>query len=63
MPPKRLQLFAGPNGSGKTNIPERIPKELNFGYIVNADNIAGFIRVKQFDNVKFNCWTNTTFVS
>ena len=54
MPPKRLWLFAGPNGSGKTTIPERIPKELNFGYIENADDIAGFFRVKHIDNVKFN---------
>jgi predicted ABC-type ATPase len=30
MLPKRLRLFAGPNGSGKTTILERIPKELNF---------------------------------
>jgi predicted ABC-type ATPase len=36
---KRLRLFAGPNGSGKTTILERIPKKLNFGYIVNADDI------------------------
>jgi predicted ABC-type ATPase len=36
---KRLRLFAGPNGSGKTTILERIPKELNLGYIVNADDI------------------------
>lgn len=39
MTTKRLRLFAGPNGSGKTTILERIPKEVNFGYIVNADEI------------------------
>ena len=39
MTAKRLRLFAGPNGSGKTTILERIPKEVNFGYIVNADEI------------------------
>lgn len=39
MPPKRLRVFAGPNGSGKTTILERIPKELNLGYIVSADDI------------------------
>ena len=36
---KRLRLFAGPNGSGKTTILERIPKELYLGYVVNADDI------------------------
>ncbi len=39
MHPKRLRLFAGPNGSGKTTILKRLPKELNLGYIVNADDI------------------------
>ncbi len=36
MPTKRLRLFASPNGSGKTTILERIPKEVNLGYIVNV---------------------------
>ena len=39
MSAKRLRLFAGPNGSGKTTILERIPQKVNLGYIVNADDI------------------------
>lgn len=39
MSPKRLRVFAGHNGSGKTTILERISKELNLGYIVSADDI------------------------
>lgn len=46
MHPKRLRLFAGPNGSGKTTILERIPKELNLGYIVNADDIEKTLKLK-----------------
>lgn len=46
MHPKRLRLFAGPNGSGKTTILERIPKELNLGFIVNADEIEKTLKLR-----------------
>lgn len=42
---KRLRLFAGPNGSGKTTILERIPRELNLGFIVNADDIEKSLKL------------------
>jgi predicted ABC-type ATPase len=46
MHPKRLRLFAGPNGSGKTTILERIPKEIDLGYIVNADEIEKTLKLQ-----------------
>jgi predicted ABC-type ATPase len=60
MLPKRLRLFAGPNGSGKTTILERIPKELNFGYIVNADDIEKSLNDQGIFSLKEqNISTNT----
>jgi predicted ABC-type ATPase len=39
MPIKRLRIFAGPNGSGKTTIINNIKKKISFGAYVNADDI------------------------
>lgn len=36
---KRLRIFAGPNGSGKTTIIENLRNEVPFGVYVNADDI------------------------
>lgn len=36
---KRLRLFAGPNGSGKTTIIKNFPKKIPLGVYVNADDI------------------------
>ena len=60
MHPKRLRLFADPNGSGKTTILEQIPKELNLGYIVNADDIEKTLRLQGSLSLKEqNITTNT----
>lgn len=39
MPKKRLRVFAGPNGSGKTTIIKNLPPEIPLGVYVNADDI------------------------
>jgi predicted ABC-type ATPase len=36
---KRMRVFAGPNGSGKTTIVNRLRSEIGFGVYVNADDI------------------------
>lgn len=36
---KRLRIFAGPNGSGKTTILKNLINEIPFGIYVNADDI------------------------
>lgn len=46
MPPKRLRLFAGPNGSGKTTIVEKISRDYNLGFIVNADDIEKRLKLE-----------------
>lgn len=48
----RLRIFAGPNGSGKTTIIESIRsfkeknRKINFGYYINADEIAKALQNK-----------------
>jgi predicted ABC-type ATPase len=36
---KRMRVFAGPNGSGKTTIIQNLKNEIGFGVYVNADDI------------------------
>lgn len=36
---KRMRVFAGPNGSGKTTIIKKLQSEIPFGVYVNADDI------------------------
>lgn len=43
---KKLRLFAGPNGSGKTTIFNEISAKYHCGYFVNADNIESDIRAQ-----------------
>lgn len=60
---KRFRLFAGPNGSGKTTILERIPKELNLGYIVNADDIEKkLIKEAKFSLTEHDIIANATLL-
>lgn len=37
--PKRMRIFAGPNGSGKTSIINRLKDKISFGSYINADDI------------------------
>ena len=37
--PKRMRIFAGPNGSGKTSIINRLKDKISFGNYINADDI------------------------
>ena len=39
MDTKRLRIFAGPNGSGKTTIINKLKSTISFGVYVNADDI------------------------
>lgn len=39
MAAKRMRVFAGPNGSGKTTIIKSLQAEIPFGVYVNADDI------------------------
>ncbi|MCA0350199.1 MAG: AAA family ATPase [Bacteroidetes bacterium] len=41
---KRLRIFAGPNGSGKTTILKKLTQEIPFGVYVNADDIEKSLR-------------------
>jgi predicted ABC-type ATPase len=51
---KRLRIFAGPNGSGKTTIINRLRDSISFGVYINADDIErafmeqGYIDLKEF---------------
>ncbi len=44
MSSKRLRVFAGPNGSGKTTIIKSLQSEIPFGVYVNADDIENFLK-------------------
>ena len=41
---KRMRVFAGPNGSGKTTIIKSLKAEIPFGVYVNADDIESLLR-------------------
>lgn len=44
MSTKRLRVFAGPNGSGKTTIIKSLLSEIPFGVYVNADDIESLLK-------------------
>ena len=44
MPTKRMRVFAGPNGSGKTTIVKSLQSEIPFGVYVNADDIERLLK-------------------
>ena len=41
---KRMRVFAGPNGSGKTTIINSLKSEIGFGVYVNADDIESLLK-------------------
>ena len=41
---KRMRIFAGPNGSGKTTIIKSLQSEIGFGVYVNADDIESLLK-------------------
>jgi predicted ABC-type ATPase len=41
---KRMRVFAGPNGSGKTTIIKSLQSEIGFGVYVNADDIESLLK-------------------
>jgi predicted ATPase len=41
---KRMRVFAGPNGSGKTTIVRSLQAEIPFGVYVNADDIESLLK-------------------
>ena len=53
--PKRVRIFAGPNGSGKTTIINKLKGKISFGIYVNADDIEkslldyGLLDFKEYD--------------
>ena len=51
---KRMRVFAGPNGSGKTTIIKSLQGEIPFGVYVNADDIESFL--KESKVLLFNTW-------
>jgi predicted ABC-type ATPase len=40
---KRMRVFAGPNGSGKTTIITSLKSKINFGVYINADDIESLL--------------------
>jgi predicted ABC-type ATPase len=44
MTAKRLRVFAGPNGSGKTTIVNELSHKIQYGVYVNADDIEKILR-------------------
>ncbi len=43
-PKRRIRIFAGPNGSGKTTIIEELRNKIKFSYYINADDIENQLR-------------------
>jgi predicted ABC-type ATPase len=69
-PKLRLRVFAGPNGSGKSTVIDYVReyksngKRIDFGYYVNADDIAALLRGKGFSLNPFDLiCTNKEFKS
>jgi predicted ABC-type ATPase len=60
MSKKRLRLFAGPNGSGKTTIINKIPDTIKLGYLVNADDIESELQKTGCFNLKKQGIISTT---
>src|SRR5690606_24863552 len=62
--PLRLRVFAGPNGSGKSTIINAVRnlviegKPIDFGYYVNADDIAAALRKGSFSFQPFDFQLN-----
>lgn len=52
MATKRLRVFAGPNGSGKTTIVNDLKNKIKFGVYVNADDIEKEIKTTKSLNFK-----------
>lgn len=44
MDTKRLRVFAGPNGSGKTSIKNKLLEEIPLGVYVNSDDIESLLK-------------------
>jgi predicted ABC-type ATPase len=44
MSSKRIRIFAGPNGSGKTTIINQLRNKIRFGVYVNADDIEKYLK-------------------
>ena len=59
-PQLRLRVFAGPNGSGKSTVIKEVRKTksggkpIDFGYYINADDIAASLRGDGFSFYPFN---------
>lgn len=51
---KRMRVFAGPNGSGKTTIVKSLQSEIGFGVYVNADDIENLL--KESNLLLFNAY-------
>ncbi|MCX6350708.1 MAG: hypothetical protein NTX03_02480, partial [Bacteroidetes bacterium] len=45
---KRLRIFAGPNGSGKTTIINALKNKVKLGVYINADDIENSFSTKGF---------------
>jgi predicted ABC-type ATPase len=57
MTTKRMRVFAGPNGSGKTTIVNELRKKISYGVYVNADDIEIELRetrLLKFDNYQLH---------
>lgn len=60
MSTKRIRVFAGPNGSGKTTIIKSLQREINYGVYVNADDIEFLLKgtnTLPFSNFNLNITT------
>lgn len=56
---KRLRIFAGPNGSGKTTILEQIDHQFDLGTYINADEIEKVLN--QDGEISFNYFGLSSF--
>jgi predicted ABC-type ATPase len=57
MAARRMRVFAGPNGSGKTTIVKSLQDEIPFGVYVNADDIESLL--KESNVLLFNTYQLT----